>query len=30
VEWYLENQDWVERVIAGDYQEHYEKIYGDD
>lgn len=28
VEWYLENQDWVEGVITGEYQEYYEKIYG--
>jgi len=28
VEWYLKNQDWVENVITGEYQEYYEKIYG--
>jgi dTDP-glucose 4,6-dehydratase len=28
VAWYLENQDWVENVITGEYQEYYEKIYG--
>ncbi len=28
VAWYLENQDWVEGVITGEYQEYYEKIYG--
>jgi len=28
VEWYLENQDWVEGVITGEYQEYYEKVYG--
>jgi len=28
VEWYLENQGWVESVITGEYQEYYEKIYG--
>lgn len=30
IEWYLENQDWVENVITGEYQEYYEKVYGDD
>ena len=30
VAWYLKNQDWVENVITGEYQEYYEKIYGDD
>jgi len=28
IEWYLENQDWVESVITGEYQEYYEKVYG--
>ena len=28
VEWYLENQDWVENVVTGEYQEYYEKVYG--
>ncbi len=28
VEWYLENQDWVEGVITGEYQEYYQKVYG--
>lgn len=30
VEWYLENQEWVEGVITGEYQEYYEKVYGSD
>jgi len=30
VEWYLNNQDWVEGVITGEYQEYYRKIYGID
>jgi len=30
IEWYLENQEWVENVITGEYQEYYEKVYGDD
>ena len=28
VEWYLNNQDWVEKVISGEYAKYYEKIYG--
>jgi len=28
VEWYVENQDWVEKVITGEYRDYYEKIYG--
>ena len=28
IEWYLENQEWVESVITGEYQEYYEKVYG--
>ena len=29
VEWYLENRDWVENVITGEYQEYYGMVYGD-
>jgi len=28
VEWYLENQDWVENVITGEYQDYYRRVYG--
>lgn len=28
VEWYLENQDWVEGIITGEYIEYYQKVYG--
>ncbi len=28
VEWYLNHQDWVEKVIRGEYAKYYEKIYG--
>ncbi len=28
VEWYLSHQDWVEKVISGEYVKYYEKIYG--
>jgi len=30
VEWYLENQDWVENVVTGEYQEYYQRVYGKD
>jgi dTDP-glucose 4,6-dehydratase len=25
--WYLDNQDWVQNVISGDYQKYYERMY---
>ncbi len=28
VEWYLENKDWWEKIISGEYTEYYEKMYG--
>ncbi|MEG1839214.1 MAG: GDP-mannose 4,6-dehydratase, partial [Bacteroidaceae bacterium] len=28
IQWYLENQGWVEEVTSGDYQKYYEKMYG--
>ncbi|MDR1718969.1 MAG: dTDP-glucose 4,6-dehydratase [Dysgonamonadaceae bacterium] len=28
VRWYLENQDWVQKVTSGDYQKYYEEMYG--
>ncbi len=27
VDWYLNNQDWVDNVISGDYAKYYEKQY---
>ena len=29
IKWYLENRDWWEEIISGDYQKYYEKMYGD-
>lgn len=29
VKWYLENQEWVENVVSGDYQSYYNKMYGE-
>ncbi len=28
IEWYLANQDWVERVIDGSYTRYYQEMYG--
>jgi dTDP-glucose 4,6-dehydratase len=27
VKWYLENKEWIDNVISGDYQEYYKKMY---
>jgi dTDP-glucose 4,6-dehydratase len=27
VDWYLENQDWVNKVTSGSYKEYYENMY---
>ena len=29
IDWYLENQEWVEHVTSGSYQEYYSEMYGD-
>jgi len=28
IQWYLENQEWIEKVISGEYMEFYEENYG--
>jgi dTDP-glucose 4,6-dehydratase len=28
VNWYLKNQDWMNRINSGDYKKYYENIYG--
>lgn len=28
IQWYLENQSWVEEVTSGDYQKYYVQMYG--
>lgn len=28
IQWYLENQEWWEEILSGDYQQYYEKMYG--
>jgi dTDP-glucose 4,6-dehydratase len=27
IEWYLQNESWWKRIISGEYQEYYKKIY---
>lgn len=29
IKWYLENKDWWEKIISGEYQDYYEKMYKD-
>ena len=29
IKWYLDNRDWWENIISGDYKDYYEKMYGD-
>ncbi len=29
IKWYLDNLDWTEKIRSGEYQEYYEKMYGD-
>ena len=28
IQWYLDNEDWWQEVISGDYQNYYEQMYG--
>ena len=28
IDWYLENREWWEEIISGEYQNYYEKMYG--
>ena len=27
IDWYLENQEWMQRVTSGDYMKYYEEMY---
>lgn len=29
IDWYLENEEWWKNIISGEYQQYYEKMYGD-
>ena len=28
IDWYLDNEDWWKNIISGDYQNYYERLYG--
>ena len=28
VDWYIENQQWLDNVTSGNYQKYYEDMYG--
>lgn len=28
IQWYLDNREWWETIISGEYQNYYQKIYG--
>ena len=27
IDWYMDNQEWMDRIVSGDYQEYYKKQY---
>ena len=29
IQWYLDNEDWWQPIISGEYRNYYEKMYGD-
>lgn len=29
IKWYLDNKDWWERIVSGEYQNYFEKMYGE-
>ena len=29
IQWYMDNQEWMDNVTSGDYMKYYEKMYGD-
>ena len=28
IQWYLDNKEWWETIISGEYQDYYDKMYG--
>ena len=28
IQWYLDNKEWWETIISGEYQNYYDKMYG--
>ena len=29
IKWYLDNKEWWERIVSGEYQNYYDEMYGD-
>ena len=29
IQWYLDNEDWWQPIVSGEYMDYYEKMYGD-
>lgn len=29
IQWYLDNRDWWKNILSGEYQDYYERMYGD-
>lgn len=29
IDWYMDNQEWMDNITSGDYQEYYKKMYAD-
>ena len=29
IDWYLSNDEWLDHVVSGQYQQYYESMYGD-
>jgi dTDP-glucose 4,6-dehydratase len=29
IDWYLDNMDWVERIVSGEYRDYYKSNYSD-
>ena len=29
IQWYLDHKDWWETILSGEYQDYYERMYGD-
>ena len=27
IDWYLENKEWMERIVSGEYEKYYNKQY---
>jgi dTDP-glucose 4,6-dehydratase len=29
IDWYISNDDWLNNILSGDYQDYYQKMYGE-